>query len=107
MDTKKWPILAQVLIASGIFGSIAGVLKGLLGNDIVGLILGIAGIVIFWSFYKFKKWALTGINILLSLNILLNLITLFSTTGGMIYFVGICYSVLVLVYFNTIYKKFI
>lgn len=82
MDSKKWPILAQVLIALGIIASLMNIVRGLLQKNILSLLLSIIGIVIWWSVYKFKKWALAGISIFLSLNIILTLIGFLSKIGG-------------------------
>ena len=101
MEDKKWPVLAQVLIALGVIGSLMSVVRGFSTQDILGAILGIAALIIYWSVYKFKKWALTGLTILLSLTILLNLVSLFRGTPILICLMGIGISALVLIYFNS------
>jgi hypothetical protein len=101
MEDKKWPVLGQVLIALGVIGSLMSIVRGFSTQDILGGILGIAALVIYWSVYKFKKWALTGLTILLSLTILLNLVGLFRGTPILICIMGIVISAVVLMYFNS------
>lgn len=101
MDVKKWPVLAQVLIALGCIGSLMSIVRGLSQQDIVLIIFGIAGLVIYWSVYKIKNWALIGLNIFLSLNILLNLINFFSKGGMTLSIFAVGFSMLLLGYFNS------
>ena len=101
MDTKKWPILAQILIALGCLGGIRGILSGAMANSILDIVFGVAILVIFWSVYKLKPWALMGLTIVLSLNIILMLINIF---GGMPIIIGIIMIALngfIIYYFNS------
>jgi len=59
MEQKRWPVLAQVLIALGVIGSMMSIVRGFSTQDILGGVLGIAALIIYWNVYKFKKWALT------------------------------------------------
>ncbi len=101
MGTKKWPIIAQVLIALGVIGSLRNIVGGLSQPDTLGVISGIIGLLIYWNVYKIKSWALAGLNILLSLNIFLSLTNIFK--GGLlpISLIVVGFSVLVLIYFNS------
>lgn len=101
MDNKKWPVLAQVLIALGLIGPGIGLVGTILTKSIPGVILSLAGLIVYWNFYQFKKWAKTGVNIFLVLNIISNLIMAFQGTKSSMYVVGVAFSVLVLVYFNS------
>jgi len=100
VDTKKWPVLAQILIGLGVIGGLINTFGGLYQKNIIMIIAGIIGLVIYWSFYKFKKWALIGIYILLSLSILMTLLGI-GKIPNLILFVSIVYPALVLVYFNS------
>jgi len=100
MDTKKWPILAQILIGLGVIGGLVNMAAGLSQRNLPAIIAGIIGLVIYWSFYKFKKWGLTAMNILLSLNILMALFSI-GRIPNLILFVVIIYPGLVLFYFNS------
>ena len=59
MEQKRLPVLAQVLIALGVIGSMMSIVRGFSTQDILGGVLGIAALIIYWNVYKFKKWALT------------------------------------------------
>lgn len=105
MSDKKWSTFAQLLIAIGVISSlryiILSFLSGVFLQDIFGIVYSIVGLVIYWGIYKLKKWAMTGLNILLPLNILLNLISLFNKTKPTLNCsIGIVFSVLMLIYFN-------
>jgi len=100
MDNKKWPVLAQILIGLGVIGGLMNIIGGLYQKNIIMVIAGIAGLVIYWNVYKFKKWALIGLNILLSLSIALTLISI-GKMPNLILFVAIIYPALVLIYFNS------
>ncbi len=101
MDTKKWPILAQIIIGLGIIGSLQAILGGLLKSDIFMLILGITGVIVFWGIYKFKSWALIGLNIILSLRILLGLADIYRGLPLVVGIITIAIPVLIIVYFNS------
>jgi len=101
VENKKWPVLASIIIALGVVGSLGGILGGFLNKDILNIIFGVAGLVIFWNVYKFKSWALTALTILMSLRILL---TIFAIIGGIPLGVGlfpIVIAALIIVYFNS------
>ena len=100
MDTKKWPILAQILIGLGVIGGLVNMAAGLSQKNIPVIIVGIIGLVIYWSFYRLKKWALIAMNILLSLNILMALFNI-GRIPNLILFAIIIYPALVLFYFNS------
>ncbi len=102
MDAKKWPVLAQVLIALGCIGSLMSIVRGFSLSDIITIIFGLAGLVIYWSVYKFKGWALIGLNIFLALNIILNLIAFFVQKGANpAFIISMCVPILFLFYFNS------
>lgn len=101
MDTKKWPIIAQILIALGVIGSLRSIVGGLSQSDTLGVISGIVGLLIYWNVYKIKSWALIGLSILLSLNILLSLINIFKGESLPISLIVVGFSALVLIYFNS------
>ena len=100
MDTKKWPVLGQILIGLGVIGGLMNIAMGLSQKNIIMIIAGIIGIVTYWSVYKLKRWALIGLNILLSLSIALTL-TSIGKMPNLILFVAIIYPALVLIYFNS------
>lgn len=105
MSKKKWPVFAQLLIAIGVISSlryiILSFLNGVFLQDIFGILYSIVGIVIYWSIYKLKKWALIGLNILLSLNIVINLMSLLNKSRPTLNCaIGIVFSVFMLIYFN-------
>jgi len=100
VDTKKWPVLAQILIGLGVIGGLMNIIGGLYQKNIIMVIAGIAGFVIYWNVYKFKKWALIGLNILLSLSIALTLVNI-GRMPILILLVAIGISALVLIYFNS------
>jgi len=102
MDTKKWPTLAQVLIALGCIGGLMGIARGLAEKNVLAIVFGIAALVIFWSVYQFKPWALKGLTILLSLDILFVVVSIF--IGGVPVVIGVIVlgiKGLILYYFNT------
>ncbi|MCX5696656.1 MAG: hypothetical protein NTU54_01575 [Candidatus Omnitrophica bacterium] len=102
MDTKKWPVFAQVLIALGCIGSLISVVGGFAQSNIMVIIFGLAGLAIYWNVYRFKKWALIGLNILLSLNMALSLIAIFSQRGIVpVFIISLCLPILLLFYFNS------
>lgn len=100
METKKWPVLAQVLIGFGVIGGLINTFGGLYQKNIIMVIAGIIGLAIYWSFYKFQKWALTGLNILLSLSIAFTLLNV-GRLPNLVLFLAVIYSVLIMVYFNS------
>ncbi len=69
MDTKKWPVLAQILIALGCIGGIRGVILGIMQTAVLDILFGVLQLFIFWNLYKFKPWSIKALTILLSLNI--------------------------------------
>ncbi|MCX5714758.1 MAG: hypothetical protein NT033_08175 [Candidatus Omnitrophica bacterium] len=102
MDQKKWPVLAQVLIALGCIGSLMTIVRGFALSDIFLIIFGLAGLIIYWSVYKLKGWSLIGLNIFLSLNIVFNLIAFFIQKGvNPTFIISMCVPVLFLFYFNS------
>lgn len=106
MNSKKWPGLAQLMIAIGVISSlryiILSILSGMLLQDTFGLLYSIAGLVIFWSVYKLKSWAVVGLNIFLSVTIVLNLISFLNAMRPPLSCaIGIVFSVLMLAYFNS------
>ncbi len=101
MEPKKWPIFAQILIALGLISSILSILHGLSDRDILNVVFGAAGIVIFGAFYKFKSWALIGLNILLGLKILFLLIAVLSGFPLLFGLIVINITGFVIYYFNT------
>ncbi len=101
MDAKKWPVLAQVLIALGCINGLRGIIGGWAGQSIVDSIFGIAGLIIFWSVYKFKYWALIGLTILLSLNILSMILNMFGGTPPAMGIIMVAFNGLIIYYFNS------
>jgi predicted membrane channel-forming protein YqfA (hemolysin III family) len=110
--SKKWPVLAQLIIAIGVLNGIGylaiatlyGLEKGFKGYTYYFLtfLLGIAGIIIYWNFYKLKKWAITGLNIYLSISIVLFMLSFFSKAPDVLMSsFGIVFLVSVLIYFNS------
>ncbi len=100
VDTKKWPILAQILIGLGVISGLMNIAGGLWQKNILMIIAGMVGLVVYWNLYKFKEWALIGVNILLSLSILLALVNLGKMPTLVLLF-GIGYPALLLIYFNS------
>ncbi|MDP2940012.1 MAG: hypothetical protein Q8O13_08040 [Candidatus Omnitrophota bacterium] len=101
MDAKKWSILAQILIALGCLSGLRGIIWGLSNKSVLDIIFGLAGLIIFWSVYKFKTWALTGLTVVLSLNIIF---TLFGIFGGLPLIIGVIVIALngfIIYYFNS------
>ena len=71
MESKKWPILAQCIIAWGlIVTGTRNIVLGISKDDWIYLGIGFVAFVIFWNVYRRKQWALVGLNLLLSFNIL-------------------------------------
>ncbi|HSV43089.1 MAG TPA: hypothetical protein VLJ10_00915 [Candidatus Bathyarchaeia archaeon] len=102
MNTKKWSTLAQVLIALGCVGGLMGIARGLADKNILSIVFGIASFVIFWSVYQFKPWALKGLTILLSLDILFVVVSI--VTGGVPVVLGVIalgIKGMILYYFNS------
>ena len=101
MENKKWPVLASIIIALGVVSSLGGILTGFSGRGILNTVISVVGLVIFWSVYKFKSWALMALTVLFSLKILL---TIFYIVGGMPIGLGafsIIFSALIIFYFNS------
>lgn len=101
MDRKKWPVLAQILIALGCIGGLRGIIGGLSSSSVVDIIFGMAGLVIFWSVYKFKPWALLGLTVLLSLNILFMIFNMFGGMPPVMGIIIITVNGLIIYYFNS------
>jgi len=103
VDTKKWPIVAQVLIGLGVVGGLMNIGGGLSQKNVISIIFGIIGLTIYWNVYKFKSWALIALNVLLFVNIILSLTGFFFLKGAflLVCLVTIAYSAFVLVYFNS------
>lgn len=70
METKKWPILAQVLIGLGCVGGLRGIFIGITEAAILDLLFGALQLFIFWNLYRFRPWSIKAVTILFSLNIL-------------------------------------
>lgn len=104
MDTKKWPVLGQILIALGVIGGLMNIALGLSQKNILMIIAGIVGLVIYWNLYKFEKWALIGLNILLSLSIAFTLVNI-GKMPTLILLVAIIYPLLLIIYFNSVKIK--
>ena len=100
MDTKKWPVLGQILIGLGVIGGIMNIASGLWQKNTIMIIASIVVLVIYWNIYKFKKWALIGLNIVLCLSIALTLVNI-GKMPTLILFFAICFPVLLLIYFNS------
>lgn len=101
MDSKKWPIFAQILIALGCIGGIRGILGGAMNSSILDFVFGIAILVIFWCVYKFKSWALMGLTIVLSLHIIFMLISIFRGTPIILGIIVIVLNGSIIYYFNS------
>jgi hypothetical protein len=101
METKKWPVLAQILIALGCINGFAGISRGLYSHGVLDIIFGIAVLVIFWNVYKFKSWALKGLVIVLVLNIIFTLLTIFQSVQPVIGIIAIAINGFIIYYFNS------
>lgn len=101
MDAKKWPILAQILIALGCVSGFRGIIGGLVDRSILDIILGIVGLVIFWNVYKLKPWALTGLTIFLSVNILFVIVNILIGAPVIIGVIVAALNGLIIYYFNS------
>jgi len=111
VDTKKWPLLAQFLIGLGVVGGLMNIGSGLAQKNIISIVFGLIGLVIYWNFYKFKNWALIGLNILLVLNIIVSLSGFlflkppYNNVNNrvllLLCLITLIYSGLLLVYFNS------
>lgn len=101
MNTKKWPVLAQILIALGCIGGLAGIIRGLSSKGVLDAIFGITGLIIFWNVYKFKPWALKGLTILLALNIIFMLFNIFYGTPLIVGIIAIALNGFIIYYFNS------
>jgi len=101
MDQKNWPLLAQFIIGLGIIGSILGVISGINHHDLVNLILGTAGILIFWNLYMFRLWALIGLNALLALKIGAVIVNLFKGLPLIVAIPSLIITGLIIYYFNS------
>lgn len=101
MDVKKWPVLAQILIALGCFGGLRGIIGGLSSQNVLDVIFGIAALAIFWSVYKFKTWALKSLIIFLSLNILFMIISILRGMPPVIGVTVIFLNGFIIYYFNS------
>lgn len=105
MRIKKWPILAQIIIALGLLISLHSVIMGILAISnvarILNILYGFAGLAIFWSVYKFEHWALTGLNILLSVKISSVIILVFMGLKLSAAIFAIIITALIVFYFNS------
>ena len=101
METKKWPVLAQILIALGCIGGLMGIARGFSNTGVLDIIFGIAGLVIFWNIYKFKPWALKGLTILLALNIIFMLFSIFYGVPLLMGIIAITLNGFIIYYFNS------
>lgn len=101
MDVRKWPILAQIIIALGCLGGIRGIIWGLSNRSILDAILGLAGLVIFWCVYKFKAWALIGVTVILSLNIIFTILSIFNGFSPIVGIIVIVLNGFIIYYFNS------
>jgi hypothetical protein len=100
MEKKTWPILPRILIGVGCVGGLAGIIKGLLQHGFIEFVFGAAGLIIYWSLYQFKRWALMALNVLLSLDMILLVIAML---GGLLVAVGlagIAIKGVIMYYFN-------
>jgi len=100
MENKKWPVLAQILIGLGVIGALMNITNGLSQQNILQMTLGIAGLIIYWSIYRFKKWALIGFNILLPYSILSFLLANIGRIPTLNLLIAISIPVFILIYFN-------
>jgi hypothetical protein len=101
MEIKKWPVLAQVLIALGFLGGLRGVVAGLSHQSILDMLFGIVGMFIFWNVYKLKPWALKALTVLISLNILFLAVSVLAGFPILLAIVMITLNGLIIYYFNS------
>lgn len=104
MDTKKWPVLGQVLIGLGVVGGLLNIAAGLNQKNIIAVTGGIIGLIIYWNVYKFKKWALIGLKIMLSLSIAVASLSI-RRLPYLILFAVIIYPASLILYFNSVKVK--
>jgi hypothetical protein len=100
MDAKKWPVLGQILIGLGAISGLINIFAGVAGKNIIGIVLGVVAFIFYWSFYKMHKWAYIGVNILLSLGILVSLLSIGKIPVAVL-IIAVIYPALVLFYFNS------
>lgn len=58
MDTKKWPVIGQILLGSGCFIYFGMVGNGLMEQNYVDFLFGVGGFLLYWFVYKFNPMAL-------------------------------------------------
>jgi hypothetical protein len=99
---KRWPVLAQILIALGCGGGIISAWVGVNQKNMIIVGLGLLTAGIFWFFYQLKPWAQHAVNGLLAvliftdgLSVILKEVNL--STGVMV----MIFRGLILYYFNT------
>lgn len=78
-----------------------GTLSIFIVTGILNMLYGYAGLVIFWNVYKFEPWALTGLNVLLSVKILSVIILVFMGLKLSAAIIVISTTILILFYFNS------
>jgi len=99
---KRWPILAQIIIALGCGGGLISIWAGVTQQNWLVAAFGLICTVIFWSFYQLQPWAPRAINALLIGLLISDVMTI---ALGMVQVVmGICvvvFRALMLFYFNS------
>ena len=70
-------------------------------HDLISGVLGVISLVIWWSLYKFKSWAVFALTLLLSIFILLTIFTLFMGMPALVFgIISIVFQGSVIWYFN-------
>lgn len=95
---KKWPILAQVIIAANCARIVLGVFSVFSGQWANGIEPAISA-VLFWNLYKFKKWALYALDVLWVISVLIAGYSVATGHSNLIF--TIVFPLLMLWYFNT------
>lgn len=99
---RRWPILAQILMALGCGGGLISAWAGFSHQNWLVGIFGLVSAFLFWSFYQFKPWAHRAVIFLLGGLLISDILTaLAGLVDALSAGVVIAFRILVLVYFNT------
>ena len=99
---KRWPIIAQIIIALGCGGGVISLWAGLNQKNWLVAAFGLITTFIFWSFFQLRDWAPRAVNALLLGLLITDILTV--AFGMVDVMIGVCALVfrgLILYYFNT------
>ena len=100
-NDKKWPVPGQIFIALGFLSSFAAIMNTLDSGGILGAIIGVFSVIVWWQIYQFKDLARGWLNLLMVFKIFFNFIVLFKGVPFLFCLSGMIYAAVNLKYFNS------